>query len=319
MKTTKHILKPSNLLKSLGLIFVLMLSVSCSNEDSDIIQDEQQTIIESLSKIELEFDDSSRSNNKPKFKTLKVALAKTGLAGTVSSNRFTIFAPTDAAFAKYGLNHQNIDEVEGLTDILLYHVLGNIVFQSDLAYGFVPTLNGAAVEVNIENGAKINSSNVILADRETRNGVIHAIDDVLFPPTLNIGQIAQSFAPDEFTVLVKALELTGLINAVIGSDQLTVFAPTNAAFNAIGLNDDNIMDQDPSFISSVLLYHVVPGRVYSSDLASGEITTLNGTFQLDLSNFTITGNGGSVSTLVGPLNVQATNGVIHVIDQVILP
>lgn len=319
MKNMITFSKSSNLFKSLALIFLLMLSVSCSTEETDTYQDPELTIIESLSKIEAEYDNNGRSNNKPKFKTLKVALAKTGLAGVVSSNRFTIFAPTDEAFAAYDINHQNVDEVEGLTDILLYHVLGNIVFRSDLSNGFVPTLNGAAVEVNLDEGVKINTSNVILADRETRNGVIHVIDDILFPPSSNIAEIAQSFAPDEFTVLVKALQLTGLINAVIGDDQLTVFAPTNSAFNNIGLNDSNIMDQDIAFISDVLLYHVVPGRVYSSDLSSGDVTTLNGTFQLDLSNFTITGNGGSVSTLVGPLNVQATNGVIHVINEVILP
>jgi len=122
-----------------------------------------------------------KGNSRNTFSTLSVALARTGLAGVVSSKRLTVFAPTDAAFAELGLNVRNIANVPNLKEILLYHVLGNVVYSTDLSNGFVPTLNGAAVEVNLTNGVMINDAKVVKADIKARNGVISCYRQSAFP------------------------------------------------------------------------------------------------------------------------------------------
>ena len=330
MKTIKLLqnsyLKPLNLLTLISLALSITF-VSCSTEEyeqNDLSKNEL-SIVEVLEGFDVQ-ESSDRRNSRPTFKTLNVALARTGLAGVVSSNRLTVFAPTDDAFAALGLNQRNIASVPNLEAILLYHVVGDIVFSTDLSNGFVTTLNGAAVEVNLDNGVMINESNVISADIEARNGVIHVIDEVLLPPTDNLLDLAESFDP-EFSILVDVLELTGLDSVIANNGPFTVFAPTNDAFVALlaeldGYDslDDFDTPEDIELLTSVLLYHVVEGRVYSSDLESGPVTTLNGTFDLDLNTLTLTDNNGrDVGLIANLLNVQATNGVVHVIDRVLLP
>lgn len=308
-------------------LFLTLSLVSCSTEETDSIElnTTEPSIVEVLKSYDLP-ETADRRSSRPTFKTLNVALARTGLAGVVSSNRLTVFAPTDEAFEALGLNQRNITTVPNLEEILLYHVLGNIVFSSDLMNGFVPTLNGAAVQVNLENGVMINESNVIAADVQARNGVIHVIDQVLLPPSDNLLELAESFDP-EFSILVDVLELTGLDTVIANNGPYTVFAPTNDAFVALlseldGYDslDDFDTPEDIELLTNVLLYHVVGGRVYSSDLSSGPVTTLNGDFQLDLSTLTLTdANNREVGLVPELLNVQATNGVVHVIDRVLLP
>ena len=320
------ILSKLNLFTLVLFSFSLVL-VSCSTEETDIMDSNttESTIVDVLKGYDSEQTQDRRSS-RPTFKTLNVALARTGLAGVVSSNRLTVFAPTDEAFAALGLNQRNITTVPNLEEILLYHVLGDIVFSTDLSNGFVPTLNGAAIEVNLNNGVMINMSNVISADVQARNGVIHVIDQVLLPPTNNLLELAQSFDP-EFSILVDALELTGLDSVIANNGPFTVFAPTNDAFVAL-LSEldgfDSLEDfdtpEDIILLTNVLLYHVVDGRVYSSDLSSGPVTTLNGVFELDLNTLTLTdANSREVGLVAELLNVQASNGVVHVIDRVLLP
>lgn len=324
-------LKNPNLTKH-NLITLIFLSltlvfVSCSTENSDFeeLNNTELSIVDVLKSYDSP-ETQNRLTSKPTFKTLNVALAKTGLAGVVSSNRLTVFAPTDEAFAAIGLDKRNIATVPNLEEILLYHVLGDVVFSTDLANGFVPTLNGAAVEVNLNNGVMINMSNVIAADVQARNGVIHVIDQVLFPPSNNLLELAESFDP-EFSLLVDVLELTGLDAVIANNGPFTVFAPTNDAFVALlGELDgyDSLEDfdtpEDIELLTNVLLYHVVEGRVFSSDLSSGPVTTLNGMFELDLNTLTLTdANDREVGLIADLLNVQATNGVVHVIDRVLLP
>lgn len=264
---------------------------------------------------------AAAASNRPTFSTLNVALARTGLAGVVSSNRLTVFAPTDAAFAALGLFPNNIASVPNLREILLYHVVDGTVTSDMLSNGFVPTLNGAAVEINLDNGVFVNDAQVIMADIKARNGIIHAIDKVIFPPTMNLVELAQSFAP-EFSILVDAVIAAGLTDVLATGGPFTVFAPTNAAFAAL-LEElpYNSLDEIPvEVLTQVLLYHVVEGRVFSSDLVSGTVPTLNGTFEVNTSNFTITDfNEREANIVTSLINIQATNGVVHVIDRVILP
>ncbi|MFG6687470.1 fasciclin domain-containing protein [Mariniflexile sp. HNIBRBA6329] len=311
------------------LLFALSTMIfSCNTQDADIIDNEgfQPSIVEVLESYGSESGSTVSKSvdskvKKPTFKTLSVALAQTRLAGTVSSNMLTVFAPTDAAFAKYGLNQKNVSAFPGIVDILLYHVVAGKVFSTDLSNSFVTTLNGAAVQVNLESGVMINTSNVVIADVEARNGVIHAIDDILFPPTQDLVTLASSFDP-EFSVLLAAATKAGLAETLMNDGPFTVFAPTNQAF----INFLEVADVDAAIaavnglpaeaLAPILLYHVVSGRVYSSDLSSGPVTTLDGDFELDLATLTIDGNAQLIPSL---LNVQATNGVIHVISEVLVP
>ncbi len=255
------------------------------------------------------------------FSTLNVALARTGLASVVSSNRLTVFGPTDAAFAELGLFPNNIASVPNLREILLYHVVSGVVTSDMLSNGFVPTANGAAVEINLDNGVFVNDAQVIRADIRARNGVIHAIDKVMFPPTMNLVELALSFDP-EFSILVQAVIKADLVSVLATGGPFTVFAPTNDAF--VALLEElpyNSLDEIPvEVLTQVLLYHVVEGRVFSSDLVSGPVATLNGNFTVNTSDFTITdANYRQASIITSLVNVQATNGVVHVIDRVILP
>lgn len=135
------------------------------------------------------------NRHRPSFRTLNLALARTGLAGTVSSSQFTVFAPSEAAFASLGLYANNIASVPNLREIFLYHVLGGKVYSADLKSGFIPTLNGAGIEVKLDYGLMINGAQVVQADINARNGVIHAIDKVIFPPTKFLVDIALSSHP----------------------------------------------------------------------------------------------------------------------------
>ncbi|GAA4281679.1 fasciclin domain-containing protein [Gaetbulibacter aestuarii] len=271
----------------------------------------------------------------PEFSVLVHAVQKAGLVETLANGGpFTVFAPTNQAFIDF-LGVTDADEamatIDGLDadtvgSILLYHVLPGYVFSFQLSNGFATTANGAAVNVNLDMAPKvyINDSEVIGANVQATNGLIHVIDKVLVPPTLNLVDTAASYDP-EFSVLLAAATKAGLVDVLKGEGpypQLTVFAPTNQAF--IDLLE--VADADEAIaaidglpveaVQSILLYHVVEGRVYSSDLMSGPVTTLNGDFNLDLGTLTI---NGSVQLVPELLNVQATNGVIHVINGVLTP
>ena len=257
----------------------------------------------------------------PSFRTLTTALTHTQLMPVVARERLTLFAPSDDAFAAIGLNPGNIRSVPNLTDILLYHAVSGTVYSTDLSNEFVPTLNGAAVEINLDNGVFVNDASVVYADIRALNGVIHVVDEVLLPPTQNLVEIAIS--NPEFSILVEAVVKAGFAGLLSADGPFTVFAPTNDAFvNLLGeLQVGGLDDIDVELLQQVLLYHVVPGRVFSSDLTSGAVATAQGgTFTVDVSSLTITDNSNRVAHLnASLLNIQANNGVIHVIDKVILP
>jgi transforming growth factor-beta-induced protein len=168
---------------------------------------------------------------------------------------------------------------------------------------------------------KINNAMVTRADIKSNNGIIHAIDQVILPPTENLVGLAQSLDP-EFSLLIAAVTKANLGGVLSEGGVFTVFAPTNNAFLALleELKLSSLDDIPMGLLTEVLLYHVVEGRVYSSDLENGSVTTLNGTFNINLNNLKITdSNNREASLIPSLLNVQATNGVVHVIDKVILP
>jgi len=291
---------------------VMFTALSC---DDDPQMDEAMNIVQVAS-----------SNQD--FSILVDALAKANLVSTLEgSGPFTVFAPTNDAFAALlnDLGASSLDDisVDALTPILLNHVVSGKIQSTDLSTGYVPTANAngpgdsrVSIYVNISNGVKINSNiDVITADLPASNGIIHVINKVILPTTV----VDIAVQNDNFTSLVQALSAAegDLVAVLNGSGPFTVFAPVNSAFDAIS---GVVAGLSPSDLAGVLTYHVVSGNVMSADLTNGQVVnTLNGTFTVDLSGNTpkIKDAAGNTANIIAT-DVQGTNGVVHVIDAVLL-
>ncbi|MEM6299199.1 MAG: fasciclin domain-containing protein [Bacteroidota bacterium] len=262
------------------------------------------------------------------FSTLVAALDKAGLVGVLEdqSAAYTVFAPSNAAFdalfADLGVSGLDELSAETLTPILLYHVLGFEAGSADVPNdAYLHTLataqgdNPVSLYTQTTAGVVINGTvNVITADLEADNGVVHVIDEVLLPPTITEFAIANP----NFTELVKALGRANLVDAVSSEGPFTVFAPTNAAFEALyaQLGVSSVEEIDVETLTQVLLYHVVAGNVREENLSSGDVETLNGESVTISLEDGATINGRTNITLT---NVQGINGVVHAIDAVLLP
>ena len=234
---------------------------------------------------------------------------------------FTVFAPTDDAFTAAGIDLAALDTDEGkatLTDILLYHVVSGSVASSALADGMIATaVNGDDLTFTVGQSVMVNDANVILADVEASNGIVHVIDKVLMPPAdlVDIPTVAQGTGIHDS--LVAAVIQANLLSTLQGEGPFTVFAPTDDAFTAAGI-DLNALNSDEGLatLSDILLYHVVSGAVPSSAVTDGLVAAaVNG----DDLTFTV-GEGVMVNDAnVILADVQASNGIIHVIDKVLMP
>ena len=258
--------------------------------------------------------------------TLEVAVIAAGLADDLSTEGpFTVFAPTDDAFAALPagvIDALLADPTGALAQVLLYHVASGSVLSTDLTDGqMITTLLGEDVTVTIDmNGVMINDAMVIIADILADNGVVHVIDAVLLPPapqpTNTILDIVVNSA--DHTTLEAAVVAAGLQTALSGAGPLTVFAPTDAAFAALPAGVLDALLADPTgALTQVLLYHAVGGVALSIDLADGMmITTIQG------QDITVTINGDGVfinDAQVVVADILADNGVVHVIDAVLVP
>ncbi|MDN5203019.1 fasciclin domain-containing protein [Fulvivirgaceae bacterium BMA10] len=264
--------------------------------------------------------DIARSN--PDFSILYDAVVKAELGAALASDGpFTVFAPTNAAFEKLfmALGISGVADLskEDLTPILLYHALAGQILAGDLAAGqTVTTLGGgSAVVLKNDMGVTINDVHVVVPDVLASNGVIHVINDVLIPR--NIVEIAS--ANDDFSILVEAVVKAELVDALSGDGPLTVFAPTNEAFNALfsELGVSGVKDLTKDQLTPILLYHVLGANILSTDLSDGaSATTLQGKdVQVSIENGKVFINESEVVVA----NIGATNGVIHVINKVLLP
>jgi uncharacterized surface protein with fasciclin (FAS1) repeats len=260
--------------------------------------------------------------NSPVHNTLEAAVIAAGLAGTLSGDGpFTVFAPTDDAFDALpdGTVEALLQDPTGdLAQILLYHVLGAEVLSTDLVDGqMAMTLNGADVMVTIDNGnVFINDAQVVAVDIQTDNGVVHVIDAVLLPPTNTVVDIIVD-SPDHNT-LEAAVIAAELAETLSGDGPFTVFAPTDDAFDALPDGTVETLLQDPTGdLAQILLYHVLGAEVLSTDLVDGQMaTTLNG------ADIVVTLDNGNVfinDAQVTVADIRAVNGVVHVIDAVLLP
>ncbi|MBK7896623.1 MAG: fasciclin domain-containing protein [Anaerolineaceae bacterium] len=268
-----------------------------------------------------------------RFTTLVAAVQAAGLAETLSGEgSFTVFAPTDDAFAALpeGTVESLLADPEGaLTDVLLYHVVdGAVMAETVVTLDSATTLQGEDVTITVTDGSVFlnETVQVIITDIEASNGVIHVIDAVLLPPSMaaaeeemapSIAEIA--VADGRFTTLVAALDAAGLVETLSGEGSFTVFAPTDDAFAALPEGTVASLLEDPAgALTDILLYHVVDGAVPAETVVTLEsATTLQG------EDVTITVTDGNVflndTVQVIITDIEASNGIIHVIDGVLLP
>ncbi|HPF63507.1 fasciclin domain-containing protein [Lentimicrobium sp.] len=263
-----------------------------------------------------------------RFSILVEAVSKANLVSALQGDGpFTVFAPTNdafnALFAQLGVSGIADLDAATLTPILLNHVVAGNIKSSDISTGYVSTLNAtdpaqSGVQVFVEKGSgvMVDGSKVIIADVMASNGVIHAIDKVILPANV----VNHAINNSNFSILVQAVVKAGLVEALSGTGPFTVFAPTNDAFNALftALGVSGIDALTAEQLTPILLYHVVPGNVRSNQVSSGSVPTLKdgSNLNVNVSNMGVNING-SVNVIA--TDVQGSNGVIHVIDAVLVP
>ncbi|MDX1493794.1 MAG: fasciclin domain-containing protein [Longimicrobiales bacterium] len=310
--------------------------------------------------------EAAMAEENAEFTILVQALQAADLVSTLDGKRqFTVFAPTDAAFLRLldllGVSAEELlADTELLNSVLLYHVapgrrLAEDVLDSDqirtLNGGFVfPVMNDAGAFI-VDGAEATADAPIVAADIEASNGVIHVIDEVLVPgeggrpgghdddegeeedegdsePTIAelVTSLANADEP-EFTVLLAAVEAAGLVDALNGDRELTVFAPTDAAFGRLlallGVTAEELL-ADTELLTAVLLYHVAPGeRDAEVVLESDRIRTLNGGFLYPMANddgaFIVDGSEATEDAQIIQTDIEAANGIVHVIDEVLVP
>lgn len=307
--------------------------VACSDDDEDDVQavTNNNNSQQNIAQIAIASDQTD---------SLVVALTQAGLVSTFEgSGNFTVFAPTNQAFADFIAATPGVDQISDipntlLTNTLLYHVLNNEVKSGDLSDNlYAATLNtegpnseATVLKVNTTNGVSINNNaSVVQADIDASNGVIHLIDALILPK--NIVDLAIN--DNRFDSLVVALTQPtfNFATTLAGNGPFTVFAPTNQAFVdllASNTNWNSISDIDATTLEAVLEYHVVNGANVRSDALSQDqnIATLgSGTLTVDLTNGAqlLTSDTSQAAVNIIITDVQGTNGVIHAVESVLLP
>lgn len=258
------------------------------------------------------------------FNTLAAALNAAGLVDALKgSGPFTVFAPTDEAFAKVPketieslLKPENKDQ---LTAILLYHVVkGEVPAKTVVGLTGATTLNGQRVDIKVDgSNVSVDGAKVVKTDIACSNGIIHVIDSVILPSSKNIAEVATDAG--SFGTLLAAAKAAGLVEALTGKDALTVFAPTDEAFKKLpaGTVDSLLKPENKAKLAEVLKYHVVAGRVYSTDALKAKTaeTLQGGSVKIGVENGKAKVNNANLLKT----DIDASNGVIHVIDAVLLP
>jgi transforming growth factor-beta-induced protein len=256
------------------------------------------------------------------FQTLVAAVKAAGLAETLmGEGPFTVFAPTDEAFAKLG--KETITELlkpenkAKLTSILTYHVVaGRVPAAKVVGMKSATSVQGAALSIEVVEGkVKVAGANVVATDVKATNGVIHVIDSVILPPSIvDVAKSAGSFG-----TLLTAAMAAGLADTLATKGPFTVFAPTDAAFEKLGKETitNLLKPENKDQLVRILKHHVVAGDVRSMQAVKlTEATTIAGTkLALAVKGKSLTVGGSTVTAA----DVIAGNGVIHVVDAVILP
>ena len=275
-----------------------------------------------------------------RFTTLVAAVQAAGLVDTLNSEGpFTVFAPTDDAFAKLpdGTVEALLADIPALTDILLYHVVSGEVMAADVVgldgQSAETALAGksVAIKVNADKVILNDNVNVIITDIKASNGVIHVIDTVLLPPSdeaMSDDAMAEKMdivdtavADGRFTTLVAAVQAAGLVDTLKSEGPFTVFAPTDEAFAALPDGTIEALLADIPALTDILLYHVVSGKVMAADVVgldgqSAETALAGKSISIKVDGDKVILND-SVNVII--TDIETSNGVIHVIDAVLLP
>jgi uncharacterized surface protein with fasciclin (FAS1) repeats len=287
---------------------------AANNLQSDTIFPGQKLVIPQV-------DIVGRAAGARTFNTLLAAAQAAGLVDALKGpGPLTVFAPTDAAFAKLGSRTISLllANPELLQKVLLYHVVSGKVMAADVVgLSSATSLQGSSINIAVSGGKVVlnGNSTVTATDIGATNGVIHVIDTVILPP-LDVLDVAT--LNGNFTTLVAAVKAAGLEGALRGAGPYTVFAPTDAAFRKLPAGTVEALLKDPAALSNILLYHVVSGKVMAADVVG-----LTSATSLQGSSISIAVSGGKVrlngNSTVTATDIGASNGVIHVIDTVILP
>lgn len=354
-----------NRISLLALVAVFALIVAACSSSSDETTTTTAAAAPETTTTEAPMEDSTSvldlALEAGQFSTLIAAIDAAGLAETLEGEGpFTVLAPTDAAFAEafeaLGIEPEALlADTETLTAILTYHVIGQAAdsqLVATLDGQSVDTVNGQAVDINVVDGQiMVNEATVVSADLVADNGIVHVINAVLLPPDIaaalgvaaapeeamepTIAETVVELAggdPAEFTILLAALEAAGLVDALNNpEDELTVFAPTDAAFGsaleALGLTAEELLASED--LAGILTYHVTGAGVFDAAAVIeaapiAELPTLNpdATLKVEVIDGSVVVNEGAEplgGATVVQADVMASNGVIHVIDAVLLP
>lgn len=296
------------------LLFIPVFMTSCTKED-----EANKTVVD----IVVE---------NPDFSLLEAAVVHAGLAENLKSGTITVFAPDNEAFKTIGIETEaDITALDKnlVASILTYHVIPSLVPASAIETknnAEVTMLDGGKSFVTKNaSGVSVNGASVTSADIKAENGsIIHVIDAVLINETRNIVAVAQAYP--EFSFLVAAVlraneGTTKVVDILSSAGPFTVFAPTNEAFQAAGFPTiESVQQASPDVLANILTYHVIADRVYSTNLTTGNVPTAQGgTVSINALAGTVKGtNNGQPSNITG-VNIPASNGVIHVINSVLLP
>jgi uncharacterized surface protein with fasciclin (FAS1) repeats len=255
------------------------------------------------------------------FETLVAAVKAAGLVPALKGDGpFTVFAPNDAAFAKLpGGTVESLLRPENrgtLTQILTYHVVpGKLMAKDVTRMSGATTLAGQKIDFSAASGVTVDGAKVLSADIECSNGVIHVIDSVIMPAGDNLVSLAASTG--QFNTLLAAAQAAGLADTLANGGPFTVFAPTDEAFAKLPAGTVDALLKDPAALAEILKYHVVSGRAYAADAAkAGRVATLQGgEIVFSIVNGRLTVDGANIVAT----DIDASNGVVHIIDRVILP
>ncbi len=266
--------------------------------------------------------------NDGRFSTLVTALQAAELVETLQGEGpFTVFAPTDDAFAKLpeGTVAGLLEDIPTLTNVLLYHVVPGKVMAADVVtLDSADTVLGESVTISADDsGVMINDAQVIITDIEASNGVIHVINTVILPPSgeeeamMAKDIVDTAVADGRFTTLAAALEAADLIDTLKGEGPFTVFAPTDDAFAKLPEGTVAGLLEDIPTLTNILLYHVVAGKVPAADVVnlSSADTVLGQPVSISVNGDTV--NVGDAQVVI--TDIETSNGIIHVIDTVLIP
>lgn len=320
------LLKKIKIALSLGALTGLTLLSSCSKDDTDPVGTNGNTnSSEKKNIVEIASGNSDLSS-------LVEALTEADLVSALEAKGpFTVFAPNNKAFQDLLASNDDWNTIKDidkatLKNVLLFHVLGSEVKSSALEAGYVNTLataqdNNLSLQVATDGMVKFNgTTGVVKADVDASNGVVHIVDKVMLPPSL-VNLVENN--PD-FSILKEALIKGGLVDALKADGPFTVFAPNNAAFTKLlaSKKEWNSLDDIPNAtLVAVLKYHVVPNaNVQSKDLKAGDITMLgSGKVTVDLTDGAKLKTSSNQTVKIIATDVQGTNGVVHVIEDVLVP